>query len=285
MPDLLLLARPRHWIKNAFVLMPVPFAVAAGATLRPGLLLLGLAAQCLVSSGIYVCNDVLDVEHDRRHPTKAQRPVAAGRVGLTSARLLGLCLLLAGMTLGWMTGVLDVVSVLAAYILLNLTYSVAGRQVPLLDVFLLSTGYVLRVILGCVLVGAPPSHWLLLCTSALALFLALAKRRADLVAGVDGEHRPSLAGYDRGFLDQALAITSAMAVIAYALYCIEAEVLVPGREFATLPFVVFGVLEYLRRVHVKDEGAMPVDLVLGSPVLLACGAGWIATALWSVGLP
>jgi len=282
--DLLALARPRHWVKNAFVLMPVPFAVAAGATLHVGTLLLGLAAQCLVSSGIYVFNDVLDVEHDRRHPTKCARPAAAGRVGLTTARMFGFGLLLAGMSLGWLTGLLDVISVLAAYILLNLVYSVAGRQVSLLDVFLLSTGYVLRVILGCVLVGAPPSHWLLLCTSALALFLALAKRRADLVAGVDGEHRPSLAGYDRRFLDQALGITSSMAVIAYALYCTEAEVLVPGREFASLPFVVFGVLEYLRRVHLKDEGAMPVDLLLGSPVLLACGAGWILAALWSMGL-
>jgi hypothetical protein len=143
---------------------------------------------------------------------------------------------------------------------------------------------VLRVLLGCALVTVAPSNWLLLCTSTLALFLALAKRRGDLVRGVDAVHRPSLSGYNLPFLDQAIGITSGMAIVAYALYCMESAVLAPGREFASLPFVVFGVFEYLRLVHVKDEGDSPVDSALHSVKLQICGVGWLAATLWGLAL-
>jgi len=146
---------------------------------------------------------------------------------------------------------------------------------------------VIRVLLGCALVEARASNWLLLCTSTLALFLALAKRRADLALGLDERHRPSLSGYSAAFVDQAMIAMLAASLMAYALYCIEGGVLTrlaPGREFATLPFVVFGGLEYLRLVHARGAGGSPVDVVLGSPRLLLCGVGWVAAALWSVAL-
>ena len=168
---------------------------------------------------------------------------------------------------------------------LNVIYSCWGKHVSLVDVFLLSSGFVLRVVLGCALVGVAPSSWLLLCSSGLALFLALAKRRADLISGVAGDHRPSLSGYNVPFLDHAMGITAALTLMGYALYCIDAEVLLAGREFATLPFVVFGVLDYLRLVHVNQEGGSPVDLLLTSPTLLFSGIGWVGATLWSVRLP
>jgi len=281
--DLVVLSRPHHWVKNVFVLMPVPFALAAGAELEPRSFLLGLLGFCLASSGVYAFNDACDAERDRLHPDKRERPVAAGRVSPAgaygwSAGLVGLALALTAAS-----GHPGAVAATAAYVLLNVAYSFGGKHVPLLDVFLLASYYLIRVALGCLLLDVVPSNWLLLCTGALALFLSLAKRRADLERGLDDEHRPSLAGYDRGFLDQSMGITAATTLIAYALYCLEAEVLVPGREFATLPLVVYVVLEYLRRVHVHGEGGSPVDLVLRSPVMSACGVGWLLAVGWSLG--
>jgi hypothetical protein len=143
--------------------------------------------------------------------------------------------------------------------------------------------YVMRALLGCALLDVAPSNWMLLCSYALALFVALAKRRADVVKGLGNEHRPALQGYNESFLDQAIGISAALTIIGYALYSMEAAVLLPNRKFAALPFVVFGVLDYLRVAHVRrGGGGSPVDLLLRSPTLLATGAGWLAATLWSL---
>lgn len=281
---LLELARPKHWVKNVFVFMPVPFAMAAGASLDLRSFALGVAGFCLGNSAVYALNDAFDAERDRSHETKRLRPVASGRVGVTTALLFSAVLLGMGVGLMMLTGRFQAIVILGLYALLNVIYSGWGKHVALVDVFLLSSGFVLRVLLGCALLGVMPSSWLLLCSSGLALFLALAKRRADMAKGVGGEHRPSLSGYSLPYLDQAMSITSAMTLMAYALYCMEADVLISGREFATLPFVVFGVLDYLRVCQVKQGGGSPVDLLLSSPTIMACGAGWIAATLWSVRL-
>jgi 4-hydroxybenzoate polyprenyltransferase len=283
--DLIELSRPNHWVKNVFVLMPLPFALASGARLEPLSFGLGLLGFCLASSAVYTLNDIYDAERDRMHPENRHRPVASGRVSERTATAWGLLLFVTAVGLAVLSGRPDAVMVLLIYVALNLVYSLAGKHIPLLDVFLLASGYVLRVLLGCTLVAAEPSNWLLLCSSTLALFLGLGKRRADLVRGLDENQRPSLTGYNLGFLDQAMGIMAAMTMIAYSLYCMEAEVLIPGREFASLPFVVFGVLDYLRLAHVQEEGASPVDLFLSSPTMLLCGAGWVGATIWSVLLP
>lgn len=282
--DLIELFRPKHWIKNVFVFMPLPFALASGAHFDVRRFLLGLLGFCLASSAVYAMNDALDAERDRRHPKKRHRPVASGRVSVTAALSWSAALAVLGAGLAYLSGSRLALVILLVYAGLNVYYCLHGKNVPLLDVCLLSSGFVLRVLLGCALVDVQPSNWLLLCSSALALFLALAKRWGDLVKGVAAEHRPSLAGYNREFLHQAMGIMTAMTLISYALYCMEATVLVPGREFASLPFVVFGVLEYLRVVHVREEGASPVDSLLSSPALILCGLGWMAATVWSVRL-
>lgn len=281
--DLVQLSRPRHWVKNVFVLMPVPFALAAGAVLEPRSFALGLLGFCLAGSGVYAFNDARDAERDRLHPDKQDRPVASGRVPLALAYGWFGLLVAASLALTAASGHVEAVVATTAYVALNVVYSLGAKNVPLLDVFLLASYYLIRVTLGCVLLGVVPSNWLLLCTAGLALFLSLAKRRADLVKGLDGDHRPALAGYSEGFLDQAMGIMAGMTLIAYALYCLEAEVLLPGREFAALPLVVFVVLEYLRLVHVRDAGGSPVDLVLRSPVMLGCAMGWLVAVGWSIG--
>ncbi len=285
MTDIVRLVRPRDWLKNIFVLMPLPFALGESGTFDPVVLLAGLAAMSLVSSASYVFNDLWDVGRDQAHPDKRRRPIAAGAVSPASARLLIAGLAVAGGGIALAGTPSTAGSVLLGYAGLQLFYTLYGKHLPLVDVFLLSSGFVLRVLLGCALVGAPPSGWLLFCSSSLALFLALAKRRGDLLRGVDDAHRPSLAGYSRVFLDQSLTVAAGLTIMAYALYCLEAPVLVTGREFLTLPFVLFGVLEYLRIVHLREAGASPVDVLLGSRPLLVCGAGWILAALYSVGSP
>ena len=277
------LFRPKHWVKNAFVFMPLPFALAAGGHFEPGPFALGLLGFCLATSAVYAFNDVLDVEQDRRHPQKQNRPVAAGRIRPAAAVAASVALLVAGLGLAALAGSHAVVTQLI-YVAVNVAYSLGGKNVPLLDVFMLSSGFVLRVLLGCALIDVRPSTWLLLCSSALALFLALAKRRGDLVRGVGSEHRPSLRGYSMGFLNQAIAISAAMTLLAYALYCMEAAVLRHGREFASFPFVLFGVLDYLRMSDLRNSGDSPVELILSAPSLLFAGLGWAVATVWSVGL-
>ena len=282
--DFAVLARPRDWVKNAFVLMPVPFAVAAGATLEPLSLLLGLVAMCLMASAVYALNDVMDAEQDRLHPIKRRRPVAAGRIRPAAALMGAGGLCATSLVLAAWAGGRPAAATVGAYAALNVAYCLGAKNVPLIDVFLLSSGFVLRVVLGSELVGAAPSKWLLLCSSSLAMFLALGKRRGDLLEGMDGEHRPVLSGYNVRFLDQSMGITAGIALIGYALYTLDAEILVDGREFATVPFAVFGVLEYLRLTQVRGQGASPVDVILSSPVIALCGLGWLLAALWSVPL-
>jgi 4-hydroxybenzoate polyprenyltransferase len=280
--DLVELSRPKHWVKNVFIMMPVPFAIADGATIEPTSFLLGFLGFCIAGSAVYALNDAQDAERDRHHPDKRYRPVASGRVSVTAARLWFAVLVAASAALTAASGHRAALTVVALYVALNLAYSLGAKHVALLDVFLLASNYVLRVTLGCVLVDVVPTNWLLLCTSTLALFVAFAKRRSDIVTGLDIEHRPVLGHYDRAFLDQAMGITAATTLISYSLYCLEAKVLIQGREFAALPFVVFAVLEYLRLAYVRGEGGSPVDLLLRSPALLICGFGWLLAILWSI---
>ena len=282
--QLIRLARPRQWVKNAFVLMPVPFALAAGAPLAPRTLLAGLIGFGLVNSAVYVFNDLRDADQDRLHPIKMKRPLAARTVSPAVAVLWGTVLLAAGSLLLAWTGREDALWVVAIYVGLNVAYSLGAKNVPLLDVFILASGFVLRVLLGCALLDVQPSNWLLLCSSTLALFLALAKRRADLIAGIGASHRPSLAGYNLPFVDQAMGISVALTLAAYGLYTIDAEVLLPGREFASLMFVAYGIFEYLRLAHVEGQGESPVDALLASPTMWVAGLGWAISSLWSLGL-
>jgi 4-hydroxybenzoate polyprenyltransferase len=280
--DLIRLSRPKHWIKNVFVFLPVPFALASGAHMDIGKFLYGLLSFCLAASAVYAFNDAQDAERDRMHEDKRHRPIAAGRISKQVAYAWSLLLASAGAGLAFATGSHAALLLFAVYLTMNVIYSMGAKHVPLVDVFLLSALYLLRALLGCALLGVAASNWLLLCSYSLALFIALAKRRADVVKGLGGDHRPALDGYNEGFLDQAIGISAGMTIFGYALYSMEAAVLLPSRKFAALPFVVFGVLDYLRIAHVNRGGGSPVDMVLRSPKLWLCGVGWLAATLWSL---
>jgi 4-hydroxybenzoate polyprenyltransferase len=282
---LLKLARPHHWIKNVFVLMPLPFAfVAGGARVDWVVFATGFLGFCLVNSAVYTFNDLLDAEADRQHPRKRSRPVASGQVRARVAALFSGALAAAGLGLSVATGVWNAVWLSLLYVVLNAAYSLRAKHIALLDVFLLTSGFLIRVILGCALVSAVPSNWLLLCSSSLALFLGFTKRRADLFEGLGREHRPSLDGYSMRFLDHAMTITACVALVSYALYCMDAGVLRRGRELASMPFVVYAVLFYLREAHVSGSGGSPVEIAFRSRTIWACAVAWGLTVTWSLGL-
>jgi 4-hydroxybenzoate polyprenyltransferase len=283
--DLIQLSRPKHWVKNVFVFLPVPFALASGAHLDPIRFACGLLSFCLASSAVYGFNDAQDAERDRMHEDKRNRPIAAGRISKPVAYVWSLLLAAAAAGLALATGSDEVLLLLVLYLVINVAYSSGAKHIALIDVFLLSALYVLRALLGCALLGVAASNWMLLCSYSLALFIALAKRRADLVKGLGSDHRPALEGYNESFLDQAIGISAGMTIFGYALYSMEAQVLLPHRKFAALPFVVFGVLDYLRMAHVNRAGGSPVDMVLRSPTMLLAGVGWLGATLWSLHWP
>jgi len=278
------LARPKDWVKNVFMVAPVPFALVTGAHFELVPFLLGLLGFSLVNSAIYTLNDLVDAEADRLHPRKQYRPVAAGVVPPNVALIQFAFLALSGVGLALASGKPGAAPLVLVYIALNLGYSLGMKHVALLDVFLLSSGFVIRVLLGCALVAAPPSAWLLLCTSALALFLGFIKRRADLNARSDNSHRPSLRGYTQVFLDQAIIICAGVALLAYALYSIESQVLLKGREMASMPLVAYGILNYLRVASKENLGGSPVEVAYSSRSSQVCAVGWVAAVTWSLGL-
>ena len=187
------LARPQQWVKNTFVLPGLIFGHALDDAEKVAAALLATFAFCLMSSAVYALNDVFDRERDREHPDKRRRPVASFEIAPRSGVLFGAVLALASLGLGLAAGP-AVVAILAAYALLNLGYSLGLKRVPVVDVFIIAAGFMLRILAGTIGIGIAPSRWLLLCGFLVTLFLGFAKRRAELASLAEeaGKHRPVL---------------------------------------------------------------------------------------------
>lgn len=269
--------RPQQWVKNVFVLAALVFAAgehgleAAKAEVLPTLL--ACAAFCLISSAVYLLNDIVDVEKDRAHPKKCKRPIASGELSLGMARAGVLLLAASSMALGWSsTGDASVLLVLAAYGTLNVGYSFRLKQVVLVDVFCIAAGFLMRVEAGGRAAGVEISHWAYLCMLFLALFLGLNKRRAELQQMGDGEGatRPSLRGYNIGFLDQMVGVMASCTILTYTMYTVDPDTI---QKFGsgnylvwTVPYVVFGVGRYMLLVQGNRGGDSPTKVLLGGDV-------------------
>ena len=216
--------RPKQWTKNAVVLAALVFALGDKTQAAPGseavIAALGAAfAFCLISSSIYLMNDIRDLPQDRLHPTKRLRPLAAGAISIRAAATLAIVLLAAGLALAWSIQP-DFLLVAAGYVVLQVLYTFGLKRIALLDLFIIATGFVLRALAGAVAVQVSISPWLLLCTLLLALFLALCKRRHEKVVLQDeaGQTRENLRQYDERLLDQLIAIIAGATLVCYALY-------------------------------------------------------------------
>ncbi len=278
-PALLRLARPRQWVKNGFVLAPLFFTPDAVSRQTVGRVAIAFVVFCLLSSAIYVFNDWSDAAADRLHPAKRTRPIAAGEVRSGTALLLAALLLAAGFALSLTTLPILATEIAAAYVAMSLLYSARLKHIAVLDVLIVATGFVLRIEFGGAAVGIPLTVWIVVCTFLLALFLALAKRRDDLVNSMGDTHRPALAGYNLIFVDTAVAMVLAALMVSYLIYTTEPGVIAKfhtDKLYFTAPFVAAGVLRYLQIALVEKRSGSPTDLAVTDPFLITAILGWVA---------
>ena len=258
--------RPSHWVKNVFVLAPLVFAQRLTDPESLTSAALAFACFCLASSAVYCFNDIRDHEEDGRHPVKCRRPIPSGAVSVALASLLTALLVGGSLGLALLIG-LPFLQILAAYLLLNLLYTVRLKHVVILDVMSVSLGFVLRVIGGGLAIRVEVSAWLLLCTIFLALFLAFSKRRHELML-LDrhaSDQRPVLTSYSPAFLDQMINVVTASTVVAFALYSISGETVDKFGTKAliyTTPFVLYGIFRYLYLVYQRPGELNPTEDVV-----------------------
>jgi 4-hydroxybenzoate polyprenyltransferase len=278
--SLLTSLRPGQWTKNLIVFAGLLFGhrlFDAAAVLEAAV---AFVVFCTLSGVVYILNDITDRESDRLHPLKATRPIASGALPVRTAALAALVLALAALgasiAVGWRFA-----GVSLAYLILQSLYSAALKHIVIIDVLTIAVGFVLRAVAGAVAVDVEISHWLLVCTILLALFIALAKRRHEIVllAGSAPTHRPILGEYSAYLLDQMIAVVTASTLIAYIFYTVSPET---QEKFGTpwlgltIPFPLYGIFRYLYLVHRREGGGSPADLLLTDRPLLACVALWAA---------
>jgi len=257
--------RPRHWTKNAFIFAALVFD---GKLFHlPDFLrtLAGFGLFCLISSAVYIFNDLFDLEADRQHPMKRDRPLASGKLAVPVAIAAGSILTFMTLALGyWLAWQFDLV--LLVYFAMILAYSKWLKHIPILDVLVLATGFVLRVHAGTMLITVERfSPWMYVVMTLLALYLGFGKRRAELALLADdaANHRKVLDGYTLPLLDQFITIVSGMTIVAYSLYTFFRPEAPGGYALMlTIPFVVYAIFRYLYLIHVKDAGGEPEEILL-----------------------
>ncbi|MEN3001001.1 MAG: decaprenyl-phosphate phosphoribosyltransferase [Armatimonadota bacterium] len=274
--------RPHQWIKNTLVFAALLFTVSFTKLELVVLSVLGFVALCMVSSGLYLLNDLRDRERDRHHPIKSKRPIASGRLPVPVAWIAAIGLLTGGLALAfWLR--LPFGGVVLAYALMTNLYTLYLKQFPILDVTVIALGFLLRAVSGAVLIAVSISPWLIICTFFLALFLGFAKRRHELVAlGEDAiNHRSTLGEYSTTLLEHLLTMCMVFAIQSYAIYVILSETAKqhPGLWY-TLPVVTYGLFRYFYLVHRYDAGGSPERLIVGDRHIALSVLVWLAIIIW-----
>jgi 4-hydroxybenzoate polyprenyltransferase len=273
--------RPYQWIKNLVVLAALAFSkhlFDVDAAAQAGL---AFVVFCALASAVYLVNDILDLERDRLHPAKRTRPIASGQLPVGAARVAAAVLLVVALAGSLALGPGFRICA-GSYAVLGIAYSLFLKHAVILDVLTVALGFVLRAVAGAVAIGVHFSPWLVVCTLLLALFLALAKRRHELVSLDDAAaHRRILAEYSPYLLDQMIAVVTASCLTAYAFYTLAPETVEKYRTerlALTIPFVIYGIFRYLYLVHRREQGGSPGDVLLTDRPLLA------TVALWAVAM-
>ncbi len=278
---LLVALRPKQWTKNALVFFGLVFAHQM-TELDPTIqTILAFVAFCLLSSATYIVNDLADLERDRLHPVKRKRPIASGQLSPTVAGVAAVLLLAAALALSAMLS-LSFLGMSLLYLGLSISYSLRLKHLVILDVLAIAAGFVLRAAAGAVVISVPISPWLYVCTVLGALFIALCKRRHELLLLQDAAagHRRILQDYSLPLLDQMISVVTSATLIAYSLYTFSAENLPKNSAMMlTIPFVLYGILRYLYLIQVKGSGGIPEELLLTDHPLLITVLGWGATSV------
>lgn len=278
--DVISLLRPRQWTKNLAVFAALIFAGSLTDSRLAVIVVLAFLALNLVTGGLYAINDAMDAELDRRHPLKRLRPVASGRISRRQATAIGVLTLAAGIGLSAMLGWAFLAAV-AGYVAMQVLYGAWLKHVAIVDMLVISFGFVIRAVAGALVISVPVSPWLVLCTGLLALFLATAKRRHELLLLSDdsSDHRPVLAEYSAELLDSFMMTLSSATITSYALYTFFEERAPGYTMMLTIPLVIYGVLRYQSLVLRSDAGGQPEEILLGDKPILATVALWVLAAV------
>ena len=273
---LIKLIRPKQWIKNGFVLAPLMFTGEFRDSSAIHNALVAMLLFCLASSATYIMNDIRDIESDRRHPTKSKsRPLAAGVVGVPSALFL-LALLYVILICGWFI-VPQVIIVILAYLVLNVAYTLVLKHKPVIDIFTIAIGFVLRVWAGAVALDVPVSGWMFVTTLCLALYLAAVKRGQELsLSGNEG--REVLKHYSKPLVDRYAEMSATCALVFYSMYVMSSK----PQLIITVPLVLFGLFRYWYVVDALDGGESPTDSLLADWPLLLTVIAWVTTCMWAL---
>jgi len=264
MKNIITLLRPHQYVKNLFIFAPMLFAFHITQSSLTSTLYTFVLFSILASS-IYILNDYMDIEEDKKHPSKKNRPLAAGTVSTQSAKLLFLGFSLTAFTLAFFFSI-ELFSVLAAYFVLNILYSYKLKHIAIVDIFIISTGFVLRLFAGALVTQTPLSMWIIIITFLLAIFLSLAKRRDDVLLSLKGkETRKNIDGYNLEFVNAAMVLMSGVVILSYLQYTVSPEVIIRlGSEYLYLTafFVILGILRYMQITFVEQASGSPTKIVL-----------------------
>lgn len=273
MRAIITLMRPEQWVKNLIVFGALIFA--RRFTNSPDVLhsLLAFGVLCLLSSAVYIVNDIHDREQDSLHPTKKSRPLASGTLSPVTARILAVTLVLSGMGASLLLP-REFLYIVMIFVAFNILYTALLKSIVIIDVMSIAVSFVLRAVAGSYAISVETSPWLVACTFLLALFLGFGKRRHELIILKDQavEHRVSLKQYSPYFLDQLIGVVTASTVVAYTFYTLSPEIqekLGVQHLELTIPFVLYGIFRYLYLIHQEERGGSPAQLLLTDmPILI-----------------
>lgn len=282
--------RPRQWIKNFMVFPALVFSGHLTDARDLTAVTFGFAIFCLLSGSVYLFNDIKDYEKDRLHPNKRFRPIASGDLSISDARRAMAAIAAVALTGTLALNIvsrkvgLDFFLIAAAYLVLQIAYTLKLKHVVILDVGCIAAGFVLRVLAGAAIVNVPVGMWIVICTTLLALFLGFGKRRHEIVLLSEGagEHRRILEEYSPYYLDQMIAVVTASTVVAYSLYTMDpitVQKLGTDNLPLTIPFVIYGIFRYLYLVHQKEEGGSPSKVLISDKPLLFNIMLWFGTVV------
>jgi 4-hydroxybenzoate polyprenyltransferase len=276
--NIAMMIRVAHWAKNLFLFAPLFFAGRLFATDKLLEVFLGVVAFSLVASSIYILNDIKDIDKDRLHPVKQHRAIASGKITVSMAIFVMLICVVNGLAIGWVCGN-KFLLVLVLYLLLNIGYSMGLKNMSILDIMILAAGFVLRIKAGGVIAQVGISQWLVIMVFLLALFLALGKRRDDLLVkeSSGNEVRQAMSGYNLDFLNTSLAVVSAIMMMAYIMYTLSPEVIGhmgTYRLYYTSIFVFSGILRYLQLVYIYKDTRSPIRILYRDHFIQICIVLW-----------
>ncbi len=281
LPSIIKLMRPHQYIKNGFIFLPLFFASQITNTALFLNATIAFLAFSLTASAIYILNDYHDIEEDRQHPKKKNRPLASGAITKPQAIFFMLVLAIAGTAL--MAAVsYSATSILLAYVIMNIAYSFHFKHVAIIDVTIIAIGFVLRLFVGSIATDIPLSMWIVIMTFLLALFMALAKRRDDVLIYMDtGKRmRKVIDGYNLQFLDTAMAIMASVVIVAYTIYTTSSEVIERVQSdhlYLTALFVIVGIMRYLQITFVEQNSGSPTRIALADRFIQLTLIGWAAS--------